>query len=73
MFSYFSSFFRDHSFSHQAHFQAGTAVTTAGVATTGLFWGLHMSDIYMGVSCIAAICGVVIQLCVAIHNIRNKK
>lgn len=66
-------FFRAPTINHSAHgqFTAATAITTASVTTTGVFWGLHMSDVYMAVSCLAAICGVVIQVIVAVHNMRK--
>lgn len=66
-------FFRQPTIDHSAHgqFVAATAMTTASVTTTGVFWGLHMADIYMAISCLATVCSVVIQILVARHNMKK--
>lgn len=37
-------------------------VTYTGASGAALFWGLHMSDLAVMVSALAAICGVLIQI-----------
>lgn len=37
-------------------------VTYTGAASSLVFWGLHLSDIAVMVSAVAAICGAVIQV-----------
>lgn len=50
---------------------SGLTYTAAGV--TGVFWGLHISDIAVIVSAMAAVVGVGFQIWVAITKVRLMK
>jgi hypothetical protein len=57
---------------HTAHVQAaaGTYVSTASAAT---FWGLHLSDIGVVVSSLAAVACAVIQLLLYLDTRKRRK
>lgn len=46
---------------HPANIQAASA-TIGSAATSATLWGLHLSDLGVIISSLAAVCGVVIQL-----------
>lgn len=46
-------------------------VTYTGAGVTVLFWGLHLSDVCMILSTLATLCGVALQVVLALHRIRR--
>lgn len=46
-------------------------VTYTGAGATALFWGLHLGDICMILSTLATLCGVGLQIFLALHRIRR--
>lgn len=47
------------------------AITYTGAGASVVFWGLHVSDICMIVSTLATVCGVLLQIFIALHRIRR--
>lgn len=47
------------------------AITYASAGATAVFWGLHVSDICMILSTLATLCGVGLQIFLALHRIRR--
>ena len=61
----------------QAHVDAALdhapILTFGSASTTFLFWGLHVSEIGIIVSSLAAVCGVILQTYMVMRSVRNEK
>lgn len=57
---------------HTQSVQAAVA-TYSSAASAGVFWGLHLSDLGVVVSSLAAVCGVVIQLMLYLNTRKETK
>jgi hypothetical protein len=72
-FNFFQSTITSVPHSDHANLAASAALTTAGTTGTFVFSQLHISEIAMIVSCVCAICGVLINAFVAISSWRKQK
>jgi hypothetical protein len=57
----------------EAALQSAPVLTFGGAGSSFLFWGLHISEVGVIVSSMAAVCGVLLQTYVVIRSVRNEK
>ena len=57
----------------EAALQSAPVLTFGGAGSSFFFWGLHISEVGVIVSSLAAVCGVLLQTYVVIRSVRNEK